>query len=404
MQPARLRLGQLLVDAQILTEAQLDQVLAAQKSDGRKLGTLLVESGLVSETQLTQILSQQLSVPWVSLYHIDFSRELLNLVPPEVAEKYCLVPIYVRAVRGQGDTLYVAMEDPMNEDALKACSEYSGLPVRAMIAAPTDIRKAVQTYYGRAPAAAPAAPAGTRAAPVAGAGSAQVGPPAAPLSPPKPAPLSAVGSSPWAVSASAATTAAVAAEPENKPAPAVEDGGAAPEGDGAAPTEELHDRPTPVVAYAVASDNGLVTSGPVVAPFMVDEPSSMQNSLASIPEKEPPATKDDSPTLEVREVDISKRKRKQVQLTLLDGTTIKLPSSQKKRGAVPTRNDPPSSEDGLTAADLLAALRAAAHGADAAEILGDNLRWEKMFAAILSLLLRKHLILEKELIDELKKI
>jgi len=89
-----------------------------------------------------------------------------------------------------------------------------------------------------------------------------------------------------------------------------------------------------------------------------------------------------------------------VQLTLLDGTTIKLPSGQKKR----TRTDPPSSEDNLTATDLLAALRAAAHGADAAEILGDNLRWEKMFAAILSLLLRKHLIMEKELMDELKKI
>src|SRR5215510_14962546 len=119
MQPARLRLGQLLVDAHILSEAQLEQVLVLQKSDGRKLGTLLVEGGLVTETQLTQILSQQLSVPWVSLYHIDFSRELLALVPRDLAELVGLIPIYVRAVRGQGDTLYVAMEDPMHEDALR---------------------------------------------------------------------------------------------------------------------------------------------------------------------------------------------------------------------------------------------------------------------------------------------
>src|SRR6266511_1690525 len=100
MQPARLRLGQLLVDAHILSADQLEQVLAKQKSDGRRLGTLLVESGLVSETQLTQILSQQLSVPWVSLYHIDFSRQLLDLVPEELAEQHCLIPIFVRRVRG----------------------------------------------------------------------------------------------------------------------------------------------------------------------------------------------------------------------------------------------------------------------------------------------------------------
>src|SRR3954465_14276984 len=129
MHHARLRLGQLLVDARILTSEQLEQVLTMQKADGRRLGTLLVEGGLVTETQLTQILSQQLSVPWVSLYHIDFSRELLNLVPREVAEKYCLVPIYVRAVRKQGDTLYVAMEDPMNDEALSDPSELVDVPV-----------------------------------------------------------------------------------------------------------------------------------------------------------------------------------------------------------------------------------------------------------------------------------
>src|SRR5262245_24499603 len=168
MQPARLRLGQLLVDAHIVSSEQLEQVLARQKTDGRRLGTLLVESGLVTETQLTQILSQQLSVPWVSLYHIDFSRELLNLVPREIAERYCLVPIYIRPVRGQGDTLYVAMDDPMNEDALRECAVSAGLPARRLIAAPSAILKAIRLYSGgsasspmpsRAAASAAAAPA-----------------------------------------------------------------------------------------------------------------------------------------------------------------------------------------------------------------------------------------------------
>src|SRR5271168_239575 len=163
MSSPRLRIGQLLVDARLISAAALDEVLAAQRADGRRLGTLLVERGLINETQLTQILSHQLSVPWVSLLHIEFSRQLLNLVPHDVADRYCLVPIYVRHVRSQGDTLYVAMDDPSNDDGLGACREHAGLPVRSMIAPPSDIRSAIRVYYGAGPkrdeAAAPPEPA-----------------------------------------------------------------------------------------------------------------------------------------------------------------------------------------------------------------------------------------------------
>src|SRR5262245_17978006 len=144
----RVRLGELLVTAQIITRETLEGVLAVQQADGRRLGKLLVERGLVTETQLTQILSQQLSVPWVSLYHIDFSRQLLDLVPQELADAHCLIPIFVRRVRGLGETLYIAMDDPTNEAAVPAVRDYAGLPVRTMIASPSDIRSAIRAYYG----------------------------------------------------------------------------------------------------------------------------------------------------------------------------------------------------------------------------------------------------------------
>lgn len=148
MTSTRVRLGELLIEAQIITREQLDAVLLLQRQDPRRLGTLLVEAGHVTETQVTQILSQQLSVPWVSLYHIDFSRQLLDLVPEELAAKHCLVPIFVRRVRGQGNTLYVAMDDPSDDAAILSVQQYSGLPVRAMIAPPTDILAAITAYYG----------------------------------------------------------------------------------------------------------------------------------------------------------------------------------------------------------------------------------------------------------------
>ncbi len=176
------RIGELLVDGGILSQSQLEQALFAQRKDGRKLGQLLVELGLVNEVQVTQTLSRQLSVPWVSLYHVDFSRSLLNLVPRETAEKYCLIPIFVRRVRKQGETLYVAMDDPTNDGAIQEVSRASALPVKPMIACPSDIRAAIRVYY---PSEYPADPA--KPGPVL----AQVPPPApsAPaLPPPPPAP------------------------------------------------------------------------------------------------------------------------------------------------------------------------------------------------------------------------
>src|SRR5262245_54049000 len=115
----RVLLGELLVESKVITPEQLSEVLSAPRDGSKKLGQLLLERGWITEAQLTQTLSLQLSVPWVSLYHIDFSRQLLNRLSRDVAEKYCLIPIFVRHVKGQGETLYVAMDDPTNEAALQ---------------------------------------------------------------------------------------------------------------------------------------------------------------------------------------------------------------------------------------------------------------------------------------------
>jgi type IV pilus assembly protein PilB len=341
-------LGQLLVDARVLTPEQLEEVLALQKTDGRKLGALLVESGLVTETLLTQVLSQQLSVPWVSLNHIDFSRELLGLVPLEVAEKYCLVPIYVRVVRGQGDTLYVAMEDPMNEDALRDCTATSGLPARAMIAASSDIFRVLRLHYGSTIGAVST--------------------------------TSAVVGTASLASASGAK-AAVGAPPPVRAAPPR-----------AVPSAENVSAET---GQKMPKENG-------------SPPADIEAALETESTIPPAAdgSADDAPVLEVGEVDLSQRRKRGRQLTLLDGTTIKLPNAAaavKKRDPRRRRSEP-SPHDELTAADVVTALRAAAHGVDATDVLGESLRWEKMMAAVLTLLLRKHLILEGELLDELKKI
>jgi hypothetical protein len=70
------------------------------------------------------------------------------------------------------------------------------------------------------------------------------------------------------------------------------------------------------------------------------------------------------------------------------------------------RSEPPGPDEvhALTARDLVVALRAVAQGADASEVLGTNERWEAMFAALLSLMLKKHLIADWEFVEELKNL
>lgn len=143
----RLRLGDMLVAAGLVTEAQVQEALALQRTNGERLGGALVTLGYVSEAQMTQVLSNQLSIPWANLHHVDFSRELLGRIPKEVAEKHRLVPVYVRRSRRGADTLYVAMEDPLDLEGLQLVADAAGMPVKPMVASPTDIENAIRVFY-----------------------------------------------------------------------------------------------------------------------------------------------------------------------------------------------------------------------------------------------------------------
>ena len=98
-----------------------------------------------------------------------------------------------------------------------------------------------------------------------------------------------------------------------------------------------------------------------------------------------------------------------VTLTLLDGTKVNLPArdaaAQPPASKVPSVQPSSGSEgNALTARDLIAALRAVSHGADATESLSNDVHWEALFSALLSLLLKKQLIADWELVEEYKKV
>lgn len=141
-------LGEILVDAGLLNEQELSHALQIQKQTGDRLGYVLIKKGFISEAHLIQALSKQLSVPWISLSHIDVSPPLLEMVPRDVIVNHGVVPVYLMGRGGGGRTLYVAMDDPTNEDVLNQISTFADVTVKAMIAAPSELAQAIRSFYG----------------------------------------------------------------------------------------------------------------------------------------------------------------------------------------------------------------------------------------------------------------
>jgi type IV pilus assembly protein PilB len=142
-----IRIGAMIVAAGKITEEALEEAVRAQKDTGKRLGEILVERGYLSELELTQILSNQLSVAWVSLDHVEFSEEILGLVHPKVVREFGVIPVHTRTGDNGERILYVAIDDPTNVKAMERVSEITGMHVRPMIAPPSEIKRAIETYF-----------------------------------------------------------------------------------------------------------------------------------------------------------------------------------------------------------------------------------------------------------------
>ncbi len=403
----RVRIGDLLVAAKLVTAEQVSEALVSQRDSGRRLGEELVAKGFVSEFQLTQILSNQLAIPWVSLQRIEFTRDLLNMVPAEVANRLCVIPIYMRRVRA-AETLYVAMDDPTNEPALIELAATTGLPVKAMVSSPSEIRHAIRVYYlggapqvhaperraSRHPDALEATQAAQHtvvipAAPPTGlsdhslpanaqeweSGVAEApNPEAAPRAAQPPA-------------AAAAPPAAVAAPPAAAPAPL-------PDSPGRRSYSDIEDEPVEASEPAEASDTPAAPAAATSQPgSSMSNARSRMKALRSLALTPAQSGDDDASAEGTTPAGV-----KMVTLTLLDGSTVRLPAPGSKRKDA----HPSQAEGGLTASDLVSALLARAQGADVSDVLPDQ-QWEVLFASLLTLLIRKGLLADWEFVEEWKK-
>src|SRR6266571_1477911 len=160
---ARKRLGEILVEAGVLADAQLRAALAEQRRWGGPLGRILVDMKLITEEAMVAALSHQLNFPSVNLDQVKVDRSVVDLIPGDLAEQFGVIPF-----AAQGKFLDVAMSDPTNLGVIDELRIRTRLNVRPYLAGPKAIERALARYYGRGvpsephPATAQAMPLHTR--------------------------------------------------------------------------------------------------------------------------------------------------------------------------------------------------------------------------------------------------
>ncbi|MCA1318744.1 Flp pilus assembly complex ATPase component TadA [Bacillus tianshenii] len=141
MVQTRKRLGDLLVEAGIITESQLKSALK-EKTREQKLGDVLLQKGFITEQQLIEVLEFQLGIPHVSLFRYPFDEKLMHIVSKEFAKRNILIPM-----KKEHDRLFVAMADPMDFFAMDDLRLSTGFEIEPVIATKDDILRSINKYY-----------------------------------------------------------------------------------------------------------------------------------------------------------------------------------------------------------------------------------------------------------------
>ncbi len=137
------RLGEMLIEAGLLTEEKLKQAIVAHKRSNMKLGQYLVREGIVSGSQIADIVSRQLKLKKYrpDIYPLDMN--LAQVIPLESAQKYQAVPLQQSKY-----LLTVAMTDPLDIAALDSIEVLTNIEVEAVICTYQELNHLIGSLYG----------------------------------------------------------------------------------------------------------------------------------------------------------------------------------------------------------------------------------------------------------------
>jgi general secretion pathway protein E len=139
------KLGEILVERGLVSEADLVRLLENERSKGQPLGTLLVQQGLITEEDLLEALSEQLGLPfWRKLEEVGIEHIPVSKIPIAFYRQQKVFPI---AFTDGG--LKVAVSDPLNLQPLDDLAVFLGAPVEPVISSERELMAAINRYFDR---------------------------------------------------------------------------------------------------------------------------------------------------------------------------------------------------------------------------------------------------------------
>ena len=136
------RLGALLVQANLLTQAQLDRALAEQAQTQRSLGRILIDDGLVTEGDLVAMLSRQIGLEFVDLSELAVDPSAASLISATQARRYQAFP-----VGWEEDRLVLAMADPSNVFAIDDIRTVTKRELKVVVSTGAAILEAIDKFH-----------------------------------------------------------------------------------------------------------------------------------------------------------------------------------------------------------------------------------------------------------------
>lgn len=136
-------IGDALIDADVIDPDQLEQATAMQELSGKPEDQCLVESGNIDEETILRTLSQRYGLPFHRFDSTEIDPEVLQMVPPEIANQYKCVPI-----GRQNGTLQLAVCNPWDSETLEEVQFAAGCPVEPVLALESEILITIETSYG----------------------------------------------------------------------------------------------------------------------------------------------------------------------------------------------------------------------------------------------------------------
>jgi type IV pilus assembly protein PilB len=142
----RKRLGDLLVDADVITAEQLTEALAKQRELGLKLGETLIELKFTDENEIAEALHRQMGFPIARIREAKLTPEIIALLPENIVQKHHVLPFELDP--DNPNILRVAMADPLDILAIDDLAIVTNMQIDAMVATPSDIYFGIERYYG----------------------------------------------------------------------------------------------------------------------------------------------------------------------------------------------------------------------------------------------------------------